>query len=215
MDLGVKQMEVPGYPQERILHLYPDEKTGIDIVGDEGYVEKVAEQFGKRCMRGTAVRFCGRNRTINCEPFLRRVFNRSAPQRAVEIGTLYGVTTALLAHYSESVVTIDIAYQQTASYLWGYFGVQPKIKYVIVKNDEDKKLFCDELFDEYGFDFAFIDAQHTFDGVRFDFECVKRCGRVLFHDYGLTNHTGVTEFIDTLPQNETTKMKPFAYWQRQ
>ncbi len=210
-------VEIKGYPQERILNLYDDERTGIDIVGDEGYFEKVVEQFGKRCMRGTALGFAtGKDNVIdrNCEPFLRKVFRQIQPERAVEIGTLYGATTALLAHYSDSVVTIDINYQQIASYLWGYFGVQPKIQYVVVKNDEDKKLLCNELYDKYGFDFAFIDAMHTYDAVKIDFDCVKRCGKVLFHNYGLRNHPGITEFVNELPDNEVWIQRPFAYWEK-
>ena len=60
------------------------------------------------------------------------------------------------------------------------------------------------------FDFAFVDAIHSFEGVQFDFECVKKCGRVLFHDYQVM--TGVTEFIDTLPDEQVVKEYPFAYW---
>lgn len=197
--------------REMILNLYPDEKTGIDIVGDEGYAERVAEHFGKRCMRGTAVRFCGRNQIINCEPFLRRVFDRLAPQRAIEIGTLHGVTTALLAHYSKEVVTVDINYQQVSSYIWHYFGVNDKIKSILIDNDEDKKLLCDGI----DFDFAFIDALHTYDAVKYDFSCVKKCGRVLFHDYGIDNHPGISEFIKELPKSEVWASSPFAYWERQ
>jgi hypothetical protein len=34
----------------------------------------------------------------------------------------------------------------------------------------------------FNFDFAFIDGMHTVENVRHDFNNVKFCGRVLFHD---------------------------------
>ena len=51
-----------------------------------------------------------------------------------------------------------------------------------------------------GFDLIFIDGDHSFDGVKHDFEkffpFVKGTGIILFHDYG--NEKGVTEFCNTL-----------------
>ncbi len=198
---------------EHTLHLYPSELTGIDIVGDNGYVRRVLRVFGDRHMNGTGVLYTPTDSkiTYNMEPFLRHLFNQIRPRRAIEIGTLYGITTALLAHYSEEVVTIDLYYQQVAAYVRHHFGVAKKVRAIIVRNDADKK----ELLDNIDFDFAFIDAEHTYEAVKFDFECVKKCGLVLFHDYDLPNHTGVTKFIDELPKKELSFHLPFALWQKQ
>lgn len=209
-------MGIDGLPKHELqLNLYPDELTGVDIVGEDNYMTRVKEWFGSRLMRGTALMFCPHpevdRRITDCyEPFLRKLFKAVSPQRAVEIGTLYGITTTLLAHYSTEVVTIDINYQQIASYISHYFGVNDKIRAIIVKDNKDKK----ELLDYLNFDFAFIDAEHTYEGVKLDFECVKKCGRVLFHDYGLTNHPGVTEFINELPIEDMLFYKPFAFWEK-
>lgn len=204
--------EIGNYPQERILRLYADEQTGIDTIGEvDGYYERVKTYFGTRTIRGSAIGYApdGRGMTCSCEPFLRKVFSQLRPCRAVEIGTLYGVTTALLAHYAHHVTTIDIAYQQQASYLQSYFGVNKKIRNVIVGSDEDKAEFLKSI----DFDFAFIDADHSYEGVKFDFECVRKCKRVLFHDYGLIEHTGITKFVDELPKREILTSKPFVYWE--
>lgn len=197
------------------LNLYPDELAGVDIVGEEGYIDKLRKWFGSRILRGTALMFCpdptiDRRLTHCYEPFLREIFKAVNPTRAVEIGTLYGVTTALLAHYCKEVITIDVNYQQTASYVSHFFGVNEKIKHVIIKGEADKK----ELLDSFDFDFAFIDALHTYDGVKSDFECVEKCGKVLFHDYGLPNHKGITRFVDELPKEDVMIYKPFALWER-
>lgn len=211
--MEVKQDGLAGY--EMTLNLYPDELTGIDTVGEADYMKRVQEWFGNRICRGTALMFCPNpevdRRISQCfEPFLRKLFEAVSPKRAVEIGTLYGVATALLAHYSGEVVTIDINYQQTASYIAHYFGVNEKIRNFIVKNDEDKK----ELLEGFDFDFAFIDAEHTYDGVKFDFECVKKCGKVLFHDYDNLVHPGITKFVDELPSEDMLIYRPFAFWEK-
>jgi hypothetical protein len=194
------------------LQLYPDELTDVDNIGSENYVERVLAHFGARHIRGSAVGFApdGKFITRSYEPFLRSVFSQIESKRSVEIGTLFGVTTALLAHYAEEVVTIDMYYQQMFSYLTHFFGVAGKIRSIIIDCNEAKKEFLDQI----DFDFAFIDAEHTYDGVKFDFECVKKCGRVLFHDYGLRNHPGVTEFINELPGKELYVKEPFAYWEK-
>ncbi len=53
------------------------------------------------------------------------------------------------------------------------------------------------------FDLIFIDGDHTFEGVKHDFEkflpFVKKDGFILFHDYG--NEEGVTKFCNTLGYN--------------
>jgi hypothetical protein len=209
-------VDVESIPKKSMaLHLYPDELTGVDIVGEDmDYTTRLQSWFGKRVLRGTALMFCPNpevdRRLSECyEPFLRRIFDVIRPKRAVEIGTLYGATTALLAHYSDEVITVDVNYQQMASYISHYFGVDEKITAMIVANDEEKK----EYLGGFDFDFAFIDAEHTYDGVAIDFECVKKCGKVLFHDYGLENHPGVTKFIDELPKDEVFIYKPFAFWE--
>ncbi len=203
----------PAY--ELQLNFYPDELTGIDIVGEDNYTKRVKEWFGTRVLRGTALMFCPDptvdKRLTQCyEPFLRKLFNLVRPKRAVEIGTLYGITTALLAHYAEEVVTVDVNYQQIASYVSHYFGVNEKIRAIIVANDQEKK----ELFGRFDFDFAFIDGLHTYEGVKTDFGCVRKCGKVLFHDYGIDSHPGITKMVNELPQEEVFVYRPFAFWER-
>ena len=62
-------------------------------------------------------------------------------------------------------------------------------------------------------DFAFVDGDHKYNEIALDFELVKKCGRVLFHDYGMDHLPDVTDFVDTLPRREVTIDRPFAYWQ--
>ena len=197
-----------------VFHLYPDEIGAEDTVGDSGYLTRVMTAFGTRCLRGTALvstkNVDGMIEQADCEMFLRSVFDKIRPRLAIEIGTLFGVTTTLLAHYSDKVLTIDLNHQQLATYIKHYFGVEKKIVNLIVKDDEEKA----EVLASQDFDFTFIDAMHTYDGVKGDFDMVKKCGKVLFHDYGQERFQGVTDFIDELPDDEVIKKTPFAYWEK-
>lgn len=195
------------------MFLYPQEISQVDIVGEEGYLDKVVSEFGLRPLRGTAVTNMSENEPgviYNMEGWLRELFNRIKPERAVEIGTWRGVTTALLAHYSKFVLAVDLHYQEEALYLWKHFGVFNKIHFVQVENDIAKQ----QLLERTDFDFAFIDAEHTYDAAKLDFGCVGKCGKVLFHDYGMSRFTGITQFVDELPNEEVSKQPPFAYWER-
>jgi predicted O-methyltransferase YrrM len=106
------------------------------------------------------------------------------------------------------VLTVDIHDNALTNEVWNYFGVAPKIKCYVVGGNEAKRL----LIDTKAFDFAFIDGDHTYEGVKFDFDLVKHCGNVLFHDYDFSLCPGVKQFIDQLPSNEVEIRKPFALW---
>ncbi len=138
---------------------------------------------------------------------------------AVETGTYNGTTTALLAHYADKVITIDKKNYIDKFPFWADYGVYGKIDSYTVDNDDDKA----ELLKGIDFDFAFIDGDHSERGVRVDFECVKKCGRVLFHDYyesgskydeGAAKKQGICKVVGELPIDEVLIARPFAYWEK-
>ncbi len=64
------------------------------------------------------------------------------------------------------------------------------------------------------FDFALVDGAHD-PTVANDFELVKRCGLVLFHDFdsrGTVEKDHVFNFIRSLPADEVTKLDIFGLW---
>lgn len=130
-------------------------------------------------------------------------------KHAIEIGTWRGVSTALLAHYADKVTTCDLRYYPESMPVWLYFGVNGKIRCTIMEDNDSKAKVINEL----DFDFAFIDGDHSLEGVAYDFELVKRCGRVLFHDYGIKHCPGPSKFIESLPETELKLKRPFAYWE--
>jgi len=190
--------------------VYPAEVSNEDIIGDDNFAEKAYLEFGRRIIRGSAAGVCEVDgRMIATESIYRKFLSDININIAIEIGTWRGLSAAILAHYANKVVTIDIAYYQTASFLWAYAGVRHKIKHLIVKDEREKRQF----FNDFGFDFAFIDSIHEYDNTKADFECVKKGGRVLFHDYG-NRFIGVKRFVDELPRDEVTIVEPFAYWEK-
>ena len=197
-----------------------DAQDRIDVwpisltVGPGGFYGSVKYYYGYNHTHRSAIssatqedmiRYFLRGKKINC---------------AVEIGTYNGTTTALLAYYADKVVTIDKKNYIDKYPFWMDYGVHDKIEAYVVVDDNDKA----ELLAAIDFDFAFIDGDHSERGVRADFECVKKCGRVLFHDYyeegskydeGTAKRQGIVTVVNELPPGELTIARPFAYWERE
>jgi len=136
-------------------------------------------------------------------------------RRIVEIGTRRGVTAAYMATFPvDKVMTIDLIDGQVDKalqeydrrILWDAVGVGDRVELFLVKDDHEKQ----KLINALDFDFAFVDGDHSFNGVALDFQAVKRCGAVLFHDY--EPGTSVARFIDGLPRDGVTIMDLFAFW---
>lgn len=141
---------------------------------------------------------------------------------ALEIGTYKGCTSAEMAQYCERVITIDLRYGKLEANgdkwdraeFWKSLGID-NIEFHAIDDDRDKKLLVDAM----DFDFAFIDGAHD-RTVADDFELVKRCGHVLFHDAddnrlrpGKENKPNfVYEFISTLPKEQIQVNDIFALW---
>ncbi len=140
----------------------------------------------------------------------------------LEIGTYRGVSAAELSRYCDKVITIDLAFgkieQNGGAFdryeLWNKLGIS-NIDLCLVVDDAEKAA----LIESVEFDFAFIDGAHD-ETVKNDFELVKHCGNVLFHDADdnrlrdknpqAPNH--VNDFIRTLPESEVEFMDIFALW---
>lgn len=143
---------------------------------------------------------------------------------AVEIGTYKGCSAAEMSQYCERVVTFDLLQGRLEQLgekfdreeMWRQLGIS-NIELRLVRDDADKKQQINAL----DFDFAFVDGAHDAT-VRNDFELVRRCGCVLFHDAddnrlrekkaSAPNH--VFEFLSTLPKNEVQFIDIFALWTR-
>ncbi len=140
-------------------------------------------------------------------------------RNALEIGTYRGVGAAELSQYVDHVYTVDLRRGKLESNgekwdreaFWRGLGIE-NITQVIVDDDVQKAAFIASLT----FDFALIDGNHHDPAaIAADFDLVKRCGHVLFHDAdrsGLPRKDHVIDFIESLPKAEVTYRDIFAEW---
>lgn len=143
------------------------------------------------------------------EDIFRYFLEKAKPKIALEIGTHYGVSTALIAEYAEEVHTFDIFAFPIQEKIWDFCGCKHKIKVYNCKSSKLKK----QIVESIPFDFAFIDGSHMFENVAFDFALVRRCGNILFHDYWPAGGVwpDVKDFVDRIKWKEIEVKVPFAY----
>lgn len=146
---------------------------------------------------------------------------------ALEIGTYRGVGAAEMSQYCERVHTIDLTFgkieinrrdgrdatDQTHDRhtFWAALGIT-NIDLHLVEDEAEKAT----LINAIDFDFALIDGAHDDPKIiRSDFELVKRCGAVLFHDFdsrGKTEKDYVYSFVKSLPPEQVQALDIFALW---
>lgn len=148
---------------------------------------------------------------IEEERKFRWLLEKMCPGTLLEIGTAKGVSALIASMHFEKVITVDIEKFPMAEVLWFVFRKRDVIDSYIIDHNEEKE----SLIATLDFDCAFIDGDHRYEGIEMDFNAVKRCGKVLFHDYWETEDkcTGPREFIDTLPKDQLTFDKPFVLWE--
>ena len=180
---------------------------------DSHFCKAILEWFGLRFLISSAMSGAigmDKNGESGCkcnEFILDEFFRNKKIDHLLEVGTYLGVMALLFTRYAKQVTTIDAWPRTDPLSLWGMF--EAKVNYFASgKQDE-----LDSLISKTDFDFAYIDADHSYNCVKHDFENVKKCGRVLFHDYWDSN-SEVEKFVKELPQDELTFIEPFVYWER-
>lgn len=147
----------------------------------------------------------------------------------LEIGTMHGMSAAILAHYADKVTTIDIEDRPIADEVLCFLEVKDRVHRLVVKNNDEKERIVARTF----FDMAFLDGNHTRYGLCFDFAITRRCGCVLFHDYPVSapplngdkeymlfRYPGTPEWGDgsgflldyIVPAGVIERQAPFAWW---
>lgn len=173
--------------------------------------DKIIALHGEKTLRISAARSAA-----GPEVF-RHMLEGKGYRTVLEIGTYRGCAAAEMSQYCEKVITIDLKFgsieKRRGTFdrvaFWRSLGVD-NIALCLVENDADKAALVRGL----DFDFAFIDGAHDIESVRSDFELVRRCGRVLFHDYSddVNCTNGVFAFLSTFTQDQIEPMDGFALW---
>jgi protein-L-isoaspartate O-methyltransferase len=129
---------------------------------------QVFERFGPAAFRRSCV-------LEGFEAFIRA--QKFGGDTVVEIGTLKGLTALVLARYFEHVITIDVVDDPQHREISDMLGAR-NVDFLIVPDNAAKASVINAL----KFDAAFVDGNHH-DDTESDFALVKRCGRVMMHEF--------------------------------
>jgi len=152
--------------------------------------------------------------------FLIRVLKRIRPKIMLEIGTGRGGTLFLFTNAASSVakiITVDLpggpfggGYPRYMISLLQSFGSSKQKVYLLRTNSHDAGTFAKvkSILNGEKLDFLFIDGDHSYEGVRKDFEMysplVRKGGIIAFHDIvpgPPENVGGVPKFWDEIKHN--------------
>jgi cephalosporin hydroxylase len=135
--------------------------------------------------------------------------------RVIEIGSLYGWTLQHFIHYSQegsTILAIDLPVRnfvgpqdwrvekQESNYknVWPTWAKANKTKLYLIPDSSQKQSTLDkakDIFKGEKIDFLFIDGDHTYHGVKQDYELygplVRKGGIIAFHDIGKNEEGGV------------------------
>lgn len=164
--VGFKPSDAPGEdPTQRFRNLI---ENSSEYFRDDPQLLSIFDQFGADAFRRSSL-FDG------LAAFLAKV--KLGGKRCVEIGTFNGITALVLARHFEEVVSIDIFPHTLKHAVLKASGVK-NVRFIDVKNNEEKAAILKDM----EFDAAYVDGDHVKDTVT-DFELVRKCGRVVFHEY--------------------------------
>ncbi len=149
---------------------------------------KVYEKFGVSPFRRSSV-FHGIGR------FLRQ--REVSGGVCFEIGTWNGLTAAVLSRFFDRVVTVDIAHNKLKHEILAYLGIE-NVECIDIKDNAHKAKIAAGV----DFDFAYLDGDHAHD-TETDFDLVKHCGRVLFHEVW-PHQEPVWKLVNGLPHGQVT-----------
>lgn len=127
---------------------------------------------------------------------LAQIVKSYKPLSILEIGSMYGDTLQWWMMISPIVMSIDLPLpghdprkqrQEEAYKLWDRWALLTECKFKSFKGDShSSEAYASALYYCDGFDFLFIDGDHSYEGVKKDAEMyaplVKKGGIIAFHD---------------------------------
>lgn len=141
----------------------------VQIVLRDPYLLAAYQRFGAEVMRRSSV-FHGLDRFM--------VERGIRGRLCFEVGTWHGLTAAVLSRYFDKVVTVDVAHPQLKHEVLAHLGIT-NVECVDIDDNAEKAKVWKRVADEC--DFAYLDGDHANDTMT-DFDLVKGCRRVLFHE---------------------------------
>ena len=129
----------------------------------------------------------------------------------VEVGTARGMSAIILAHWADAVHTIDIYKSKWIPEIFAEAGVADRVFPIVVKDNAEKA----EVIKGIAFDMANIDGSHIRPQVQIDFDLLKHCGLLLFHDFpkAFGDRDGPGWVLGRQTEGTVTDLRPFAWWE--
>jgi Methyltransferase domain len=131
----------------------------------------------------------------------------------IEIGCRWGGTFILTTEYIKKTghlhtsVAVDVFDSPVSSYC--SLITQPEAQFL--KLDSHSKVFQDYISSN-SFDLIFIDGDHSYEGVRSDYEVCRNSGKIfVFHDISNSVCPGVVRFWKELKEKEKNKYDFFEF----
>ena len=172
----------------------------------------VTEAIEQRYPRGVIRSVLYEDDEARMREFMEAACEGIANPRIAEIGTYIGVSASILCDYGH-VDTFDVAANSAFNRTVRVLGIPEGI--VTRHVCEPGELL--QLIVSLGpFDIGHIDGDHEYEAVKKDFEALKTCSAILFHDYGKLPmrggraQVGVNRFIEELDPACWVDMEPFA-----
>lgn len=167
------------------------------------YFAATLKQFGKSA-------FARSSACMEFESFLMRI--GAGGDICLEIGTYQGMSAVILSQFFKRVVCVSVDDDMRRIIkrdIVAFLGIK-NIEFHDVKDNVKKAELINSTSAE--FDFAYMDGDHAHDTYT-DFELVKRCGRVLFHEFWPLQ-APVHNLVMSLPAEEITvaHFDCFAFW---
>lgn len=165
---------------------------------------KILRTYGRRA-------FARSSACMEFVDFLERINLRG--KVGLEIGTYHGITALLLAERFDTMISVSVDDEDPGRLLKRELAEFVGAKNIVFHDAKDNAEKA-EIIRGLTFDFAYSDGDHTSD-TEADFALVKRCGRVLFHEYWPLQPP-VWELVNSLPAHEVTRAHYdiLAYWER-
>lgn len=169
-------------------------------------LNQVLQQFGAEAFRRCSI-------MMEFEAFLKRVHAQLPRKRmtCLEVGTYNGMSAIVLSQYFDRVICVSVddkPGELLKHDIVKALGIR-NIRFFDCANNAEKAAVIDKL----DFDFCYQDGDHLND-THDDFALVKRCGRVLLHEYWPLQ-PAVWNLVNGLPQGEILRAQfdCLAYWQ--
>lgn len=186
------------------------ENSAEEIKGDITFgpfanpmMKAVLRRFGNKA-------FARSSACMEFERFLRRI--KAGGGTCLEIGTYQGISAVILSQFFDKVICVSVD-ERPRKLMKRNIVDFLQIKNIEFHDVPDNATKAD-VIKGLEFDFCYSDGDHVSD-TRADFELVKRCGRVLFHEYWPLQ-VPVWNLVNSLPQDEVIRCEVdcFAYWER-